>query len=75
MSQAPRVIVNGATSGDKVTILISRVPQGSILSQVLFNVLVDNLEAGFKSILSKLADHTKLGGPVDFLKRGIAQGS
>ena len=65
MGQAQRVIVNGVTPGWwPVT---SGVLQGSILGLVIFNLFINNLDAGLEGIVIKLSDNTKLGGAVDML--------
>ena len=54
------VVVNAATSGWQLA--TSSVPRGSVLGLVLFNIFINDLEAGVESTISKFSGDTKLGG-------------
>lgn len=63
---AQRVTMDGVTPG--CCPVTSGVPQGPSLSPELFNILINDLDAGLEGILGKFAKDTKLGGVADSLE-------
>jgi len=60
-----RVVIKSAVS--RWSLVMSDVPQGSVLVQALFNIFINDIDSRIKCTLSKVANNIKLCSAVDTL--------
>ena len=56
------VVVSGSVSGWRL--VMSGVPQESVLGSILFNIFISDIDSGVRCILNKFANDTELWGAV-----------